>query len=115
MSTPPPPPSTPRMKKLVHEMPIWKAALASFLAMTITDCLATGMIIFESRFNAPAAGLLDVLGYIAGLICSVLALDSILKDGWRTKRSLIIIGAITVANYVGTSIGVMVVSAMTHH
>ena len=104
-----------RMKKLVHEMPIWKAALASFLAMCITDLLATAMVIFESRFNAPVAGMLDVLGYIAGLICSVLALDSILKDGWRNKRSLIIIGAITVANYVGTSVGVMIVSALTHH
>ena len=103
------------MATRVHEMKLWKAALASFLAMMVTDLLATAMVIFESRFNAPAAGLLDVLGYIAGLICSVLALDSILANGWRNKRSLVIIGAVTIANYVGTSVGVTMVSALTHH
>lgn len=103
------------MTARVHEMKLWKAALASFLAMMVTDLLATAMVIFESRFNAPAAGLLDVLGYLAGLVCSVLALDSILKDGWRNRRSLVIIGAVTIANYIGTSIGVTIVAALTRH
>lgn len=64
------------------------------------------MVIFEAHFNAPLAALMDALGYLAGLACSVLALDSILKDGWRTRRSLIIVAAVSLANVLGTFAGV---------
>lgn len=99
----------------IHEMPLRRAAIASFIAMCVTDLIGTAMVIFESRYNIVASGLCDVFGYLAGLVCSVLALDSILRDGWRNKRSLVIIGAVTLANFVGTAGGIVIVSRMTHH
>lgn len=83
--------------------------------MCIQDVMGTCMVIFESRFNAPVAGLFDVAGWIAALVCSALAIEEIIKNGWRTRRSLIIIGAVSVANFVGTFIGVGIGSAITHH
>lgn len=102
------------MRSVVREMPLRRAALLSFVAMCVQDLIGTAMVIFESRFNIIASGLCDVFGYLAGLICSVLALDSILRDGWRTKRSLILIATVTVANFVGTALGVVFVERLTH-
>ena len=100
---------------VAERAPLWQIALLAFAAMAIQDVLATCMVIFEAHFNAPVAGLFDVTGYIAGLICSVLALDSILKDGWRNTRSLVIIGAVSLANFAGTFAGVAIGSALEHH
>ena len=98
----------------IHRLNLWKAALLTFLAMCLQDVLGTAMVVYESRLNWQLAGLFDVTGYLAGLICSVLALDSILKDGWRNRRSLVLIASVTVANYVGTAMGVLFVSRLTH-
>lgn len=91
---------------------IWKVALVAFLAMCAQDVLGTAMVVFEAHYNAPLAGAMDVAGYFAGLICSVLALDSILKDGWRTRRSLVILAAVSVANFAGTYAGVFIGKAL---
>lgn len=96
-------------------LPLWKVAGLAFLAMMVNDLLATCMVIFEAHLNAPVAGLFDVTGYLASLVCSVLALDSILKDGWRNRRSVIIIAAVSFANFAGTYGGVAIGSALTHH
>ena len=103
------------MSAKVHELPLGRAAIASFVAMCITDIIGTAMVIFESNYNLVASGMCDVLGYIASLICSVLALDSILRDGWRTRRSLTLIGVITIANFLGTAVGVIMVEHLTGH
>jgi biotin transporter BioY len=103
------------MSGAVHEMPLRRAAIWAFVAMCLQDLIATAMVIFESRYAVLASGLCDVFGYLAGLVCSVLAIDSILRDGWRNKRSLVLIGAVTIANFVGTTIGVLVVAHLTHH
>lgn len=99
----------------VREMPLRWAAPAAFLAMCVTDTISTAMVIFQANYNIVGAGLCDVFGYIAGLVCSVLALDSILRDGWRNKRSLVLIGSVTVANFLGTAAGVLIVERLTHH
>lgn len=83
--------------------------------MCVQDILGTCMVIFEARFNAPIAGLFDVLGWIAGIICAALALEEIITNGWRTKKSLTIIGAVSAANFFGTFLGVWIGSAITHH
>lgn len=92
---------------------LWKVAALAFVAMCLQDLLGTCMVVFEAHFDAPLAGLMDVTGYIAGLACSVLALDSILRDGWRNRRSLVIIGAVSAANFAGTYIGVGIGQALT--
>lgn len=98
----------------VHELPLRKAALASFFAMCIQDCIGTAMVVWESRLAIVPSGMCDVFGYLAGLICSVLALDSILRDGWRNKRSLVLIAVVSWANFVGTGLGVMFVARVAH-
>lgn len=99
----------------VHEMPLGRAAVAAFFAMTVSDIISTAMVIYESHYNWVAAGLCDVFGYLAGLLCSVLAIDSILQLGLRNKRSLVLIGAVTWANFIGTGLGVEIVKHLTAH
>lgn len=103
------------MSKQVHELPLGRAMLASFLAMCVSDLIGTALVVYQSHYMWFEAGVSDVLGYIAGLICSVLALDSILCDGWRNRRSLLLIAAITAANFIGTSVGVLLLTHLTHH
>ena len=83
--------------------------------MCVQDLLGTSMVIFESRLNAPISGLFDVGGWLAGLVCSALAIEEIIKNGWRTRKSLTIIGAVSVANFAGTFAGVAIGSAIVHH
>ena len=100
--------------KPLHQMRLWKAALLTFAAMCCQDILGTCMVVYEAQLNWQIAGIFDVTGYIAGLVCSVLALDSILKDGWRNKRSIVLLVSVTLANYVGTALGVIFVAHLTH-
>jgi hypothetical protein len=94
---------------------LWRVALLAFVAMCVQDVLGTCMVVFEAHFNAPVAGLFDVLGWIAGIICAALALEEIIKNGWRTRKSLTIIGAVSLANFTGTYAGVSIASVLTHH
>lgn len=98
----------------LRAIPLWRAAALSFTAMCLQDIVGTGMVIYESRYQIVASGLCDVLQFLAGLICSSMALESIINDGWRTKRSLCLIGIITAANFVGTAVGVILVKRLTH-
>lgn len=100
--------------KAVHEMPLPRAAIASFFAMMVSDLIGTALVVYQSHYLWLEAGLCDVFGYLAGILCSVLALDSILRDGWRNKRSLVLLGAITFANFAGTSLGVVILKRLTH-
>lgn len=98
-----------------EELPLPKAALLSFVAMCLNDLIMTAMVIYEAEFNWVAAGVCDILGYIAGLVCAVFALDSILRDGWRSRRSLVLVATISVSNFVGTALGVLLVAHLTNH
>lgn len=93
---------------------LWKVMLLAFLGMCANDLLGTAMVVFESHYDAALAGAMDVTGYFASLVCSVLALDSILADGWKSRRSLCIIGAVTVANFAGTYAGVYLSKGLLH-
>lgn len=73
------------------------------------------MVIFEANYNAVMAGLFDVAAWITGLICAALALEEIIKNGWRTRKSLTIIAAVSAANMVGTIAGVAIAASITHH
>jgi hypothetical protein len=48
-------------------------------------------------------------------VCTFLAVDGLQKDGWRTRRSITIISAVSVGNFVGTLIGVTIAAAILHH
>lgn len=96
-------------------MRLWKVALLAFAAMCLQDVLGTVMVVFEANYNGVMAGVFDVAGWIAGLVCSALAIESIIKNGWRNTRSLVLIGAVSIANFFGTVLGVALALALTHH
>lgn len=96
-------------------MSLWKVALLAFLAMCADDVAYTVMVVFESHYNAVLAGAFDVIGWCFGLVCSALAIESVIREGWRTRRSLTIIAAVSLANFAGTVGGVAIASALTHH
>lgn len=100
------------MTKPPTEGPLWKAAVAAFVAMMVSDLIYTAMTVWEAHYDWLPAGFADVFGYLASLACSVLALDSILKNGIRNKRSLVLVAAVTMANFAGTALGVQLVKAL---
>lgn len=99
----------------MQNVKLWKIALLAFLSMCFQDILGTAMVVFEATYNPALAGAFDVVGWFFGLICSALAIESIIKNGWRTKRSLTIIAAVTAANFIGTYIGVYIAAVWNHH
>lgn len=98
-----------------HRMPLWKVALLAFVAMCADDLAFTIMTVSEAHYQALMAGCFDVIGWLFGLVCSALAIESIIREGWRTKRSLIIIAAVSAANFFGTIAGVAVAVGFAHH
>jgi hypothetical protein len=100
---------------VAKRMSLWKVAIVAFVAMAFQDILGTCMVVFEAHYTAALAGVFDVLGWFFGLICSALAIESIIQEGWRTKRSLTIIAAVSLANFAGTFAGVAIGAALTHH
>ena len=91
----------------VHRIPLWQLAALAFVAMCANDILLTIMVVKESHYGLWTAGIFDVFGWVTGLICSALAIEEIIKNGWRTRKSLTLIGAISAANYIGTFLGVL--------
>jgi hypothetical protein len=94
---------------------LWKVALLAFVAMCANDVAGTVMVVFEAHYNAVMAGVFDVIGWLFSLVCAALAIESIITEGWRTRRSLTLIAAISLANFLGTVAGVAIASALSHH
>ena len=93
---------------------LWKVAVVAFLAMCANDMACTVMVVFEAHYNAVLAGAFDVVGWFFALICSALAIESIITNGWRTRRSLTIIAAVSAANFLGTVLGVAIATSLSH-
>lgn len=96
-------------------MSLRRVALLAFAAMCVQNLLVTVMVVFESHFNAIGSGLIEMVYWVAAMTTSVLALGSIFEHGVWHKRSLVIAGAVSAANFVGTFGGVIVGAALTHH
>ena len=80
-------------------------ALAAAIAMIVQDVLATLMTMAENRQHPWWAGLLDAGMWLTGLLTTVWGAGSVILHGW-TARTLVIVGAITAANILGTALGV---------
>lgn len=93
-------------------MTLVSLAAASFAAMMLNDLFLTCMVVFESHYNAWMAGVCDVIGWGTGLMCTYLAIDSIIKNGLRNRRSVVIILAVSAANMAGTFAGVDIARAL---
>ena len=97
------------------QMRLSRAIPLAFAAMCLNDLAYTVMVVFESRLTPWVSGLFDVVGWIFALICSSLAIESIISNGWRTARSLALVAAVSIANLTGTVAGVYVAIALTRH
>lgn len=108
-----------RLHDLAKRYPLLSVALLAFLAMAAEDCASTVMVVFEAKrptlATAGIAGSFDVVGWALGLICSALAIESIIREGWRTRRSLTIIAAVSLANFWGTAAGVFLAAFLARH
>lgn len=103
------------IKSPARSLPLWQTALLAFGSMCGQDLLGTGMVVMEAHYNALMAGAFDVVGWLFGLVCSVLAIASVVTNGWKTKRSLIIIASVSAANFGGTFAGVAISQALLYH
>lgn len=91
----------------------WRVAVVAFLAMMAQDCLTTVMVVFEAQKNGTMAGLFDVANYFAWLVCAGLAIGEVNKNGWRSPKARVIIGAVTAANFLGTILGVALAKVLS--
>ena len=82
-------------------------ALWAALAMIVQDVTLTLMVQAEARNRWVLAGLLDSVGFLAQVATYGISIDSIVRHG-LTGPTLVILGALTVANFVGTGLGVLI-------
>jgi hypothetical protein len=94
---------------------LWRIAALAFVAMCAQDVLATTMVIFEAHYNAPMAGVFDVAQWLAAMVSSALAVEEIIRHGWRTRKAAVIFASVSAANFLGTFTGVALTGALTHH
>lgn len=87
-------------------MNLWELAVLAFVAMVLADIISVGQTQAEARGRANLAGILDTVGYFAGLVTTFLAIDSL--NGNDMTKKIAIIGAVSVANYLGSWMGVKI-------
>lgn len=83
------------------------------LAMIAQDLLLTWMVQAEARNKWVLAGLLDCLGFLAQVATFGVSIDAIVKHG-LTRETWIILGALTIANFIGTGLGTLLGSKWIH-
>lgn len=82
---------------------VWLVAGAAG-AMVLQDILSTMMVQAEARSQAFQAALLDCLGWGATITTTSISVDALINGTFAQKAWTI--GAVTVANFVGTYSGV---------
>lgn len=86
--------------------------LAAFAAMFAQDVLGTSMVIFEAHYNATWAAIMDQAQWMTAIVSQGLTLESIINDGWRSRRTWAIFAVVSAANVLGTYSGVAVGQAL---
>lgn len=62
----------------------------------------------EARNHWVLSGLLDVVGGLAQIISYGVSVGSIVTQGFLKEQTIVIIAAVSVANFVGTAAGVLI-------
>ena len=88
-------------------------ALLAALAMIAQDLLLTWMTQSEARNRWVLAGLLDSAGFLAQIVTFGVSIDAIVTHGLNAS-TLVILAALTVANFVGTGLGTLLGSRWIH-
>ena len=94
-------------------MSTWQLALVASLAMVAEDVLLTWLTQAEARNRWVLAGFLDCAGFLAQVTTFGVSIDAIVKGG-LDSRTLIVLGALTVANFCGTGLGTLLGSKWIH-
>lgn len=94
-------------------MSTWQLALLAAVAMIAQDLLLTWMVQAESRNRWVLAGLLDCAGFLAQVTTFGVSIDAIVKHGLN-RQTLVVLGALTVANFIGTGLGTLLGSKWIH-
>lgn len=76
------------------------------LAMFLQDLIAVPLTMAEARNKAHLSGLLDTLGWLVAITTTFLAVDTL--AGHDTARKVGVIIAVSIANYLGSYMGVKV-------
>ena len=87
--------------------------LLAGLAMIAQDLLLTWMVQGEARDKWVLAGRVDCVGFLAQITTYGVSIDSIIKYG-LTGRTLWVLGALTIANFVCTGLGTLLGSKWIH-
>lgn len=82
-------------------------------AMIAQDLLLTWMVQAEARNRWVLAGLLDCAGFLAQVTTFGVSIDAIVKGG-LSSRTLWVLAALTLANFVGTGLGTKLGSKWIH-
>lgn len=83
---------------------MWTALWAA-ISMVFQDVFATWMVVAEGRGAALQAGIMDTIQWLFAFFTGAFAYSSVIEHGWH-ERTFVIIAAVSVANLVGTYIGV---------
>ncbi len=94
-------------------MPTWQLALVASLAMLAQDLLLTTLTQAEARDRWVLAGVLDCGGFLAQVTTYGVSIDAIVTHGLGT-RTLVVLAALTVANFIGTGLGTLLGSKWIH-
>lgn len=81
---------------------IWTAALA-FVSMMIADILSVLLVQAEARNKANLSGILDTLGWVAGMVVTFTTVTAL--GGHDFTLKVLVVVAVSIANYVGSVIG----------
>ncbi len=94
-------------------MTTWQLALVASAAMIAQDLLLTTLTQAEARDRWVLAGFLDCGGFLAQVTTYGVSIDAIVTHGLGT-RTLIVLAALTVSNFVGTGLGTLLGSKWIH-
>lgn len=78
------------------------AVLVACVAMAGKDCLGTLLVVAEAKGRARLAGLLDSLGDLANVVCTVVGAGAVIKGGVTVHTSTVL-GAMMLTSFVGTA------------
>lgn len=71
------------------------------LSMALKDCLATWLVIAEARGRAVLAGVLDAVGDLAAIFCTVFGAGQVITHG-LDLRTFEVLGVMVVTSFFGT-------------
>lgn len=94
-------------------MSTWALCLLAGGAMVLQDLLLTWMVQAEARNRWVLAGLLDCAGFLAQVTTFGVSIDAIVKNGLNA-RTLWVLAALTIANFIGTGLGTLLGSKWIH-